>query len=665
MRYIRQTSIKTLAATTLMLPVLAFAFENTLQKEQLWLQEETFVISASKFKEDIKKTPASVTVIDADMIEKMGAQTLSDALRAVPGLWIHPTNWGINEIESRGIKTSFSEKVMILMDGHLLNFRGATAQYDQVNLDNVKRIEVVRGPASALYGDNAFTALINIITKDAKDIDGVEASIQGGSFNTKTFNLLFGKVYNDLSISGNINITQTDGYDPYIAADYFGRSGNADISGERQDLHLKLDYKGFYFMSHYMNKEKKPFLGIYHALAQKALLNYESFFVEAGYKTELSKNTFLHLRAYYDQNNPLINFEASPPGFPAPVYTEGMLRDQSWDISRKGVEIVGTYKGDNFVFVSGMLYEKQDMYDLFESQNFDPLTMAPYSEMVTLSKEWHSLNAIDRNIYAFYGELIYDLTKHLKLTLGARYDHFSEFGGTVNPRTGLVWEANANNIFKIMYGEAFRAPSFSEIYNVYDATTMAMKRPEFDPEKIKTVELGWQNSSLDRAEFKMTLFRNEITDLITYNNAYNNEGGLEVLGLEAEMKYNLGRGSFIVANYTYQEPQDDYDKALVSGISRHKAYVGLNYRINETYNLYVDANYRSEQARSEDDTQEPIEGMIIANATLLAKELWSDDLTLKFSINNLFNEKLYQTSAFYVDYPLPERSFMAELKYKF
>jgi len=656
--------------TVLTLPVLLFSnsFESTLQKEQLWLQEETFVISASKFKENIKKTPASVTVVDSDMIEKMGAQTLIDALRSVPGLGVHQSNMFTNEIESRGTKTWFSEKVLILLDGHSLNTLrngGATVQYDKIPLDNVKRIEVVRGPASALYGENAFTALINIITKDAKDINGIEASIKGGSFNSKTFNLLFGKVYGALSISGNINVTQTDGYDPYIASDALGNSGIADTSSKRKNMHFKMDYKGFYLMGQYSDREEGPYFGIANALNKNTLYNYESLFVEAGYKKDISKDISLHARAYYDKNTPNNTLEVFPAGFPAPIYPNGILANSSWESTKKGMEVVGTYRGDNFVFISGMMFEKQNIDKPTEIQNYDPLTMAPYPTMTLLPPELRSIAPVDREVYAFYGELIYEFSKSLKVSLGTRYDHFSDFGGTVNPRTGIVWEANENNIFKVMYGEAFRAPTFAELYNQNNPSIIG--NPNLNPEKIKTVELGWQNSSFKRADFTLTLFHNKITDIISLGNTnmYGNEGSLVVLGLESEIKYNLGRGSYILANYTYQEPKnDDYDKALLSGISKHTAYIGLNYRFNENYNLYIDANYKSEQLRSPSDTKAPIESMIIANATLLVKELIDDDLTLKFTINNLLDEKAYHTSSV-ADYPLAQRSFTAELKYKF
>ena len=145
-----------------LLPALVFpmlltanTFETTLDEEREWLEEETFVVSASRVKENIKKTAASVSVIDDKMIEAMGANTLLDVLRTVPGLGVHQSQLFVNEIESRGVKTWFSEKVLILLDASKPSRPrngGATLQYDTLNLQNVERIEVVRGPASALYG---------------------------------------------------------------------------------------------------------------------------------------------------------------------------------------------------------------------------------------------------------------------------------------------------------------------------------------------------------------------------------------------------------------------------------------------------------------------------------------------------------------------------------
>jgi len=647
--------------------VLANPLESTLDDERQWLDEETFVVSASRVKEDIKKTAASVTVIEAKMIEAMGANTLLDVLRTVPGLGVHQSQIYINEIESRGVKTWFSEKVLILLDGHSLNSLrngGATLQYDTINLENVERIEVVRGPASALYGENAFTALINIITKKAEDIDGTIASLKIGSYNTQSYNLLFGKVIDDISITANLNYVKSDGYKAYIAQDSIGNSGYTDPTTDKTSLHLNVESKGFYFMGQYTDRKEGPRFGVPKALNQRSLFNYKSYFVEAGYKKELSQTLFLHTRLYYDNSTPKNKVEFFPKGFPAPIYTDGILSISSIEEEKKGIEALVTYKQDKVTLISGMMYERQSLSNPREVQNYDPLTLAPFPTLIDLPEALRSIAEVDREVHSFYSELLYDVNEEIRVTLGGRYDHFSDFGGNFSPRGGVTWQVNDTNTFKFMYGEAFRAPTFAELYNRNNPAVVG--NPDLNPEKIKTFELSCINSDIDNTEIALTFFHNNLSDIITIDSTgqHLNNGDIKTQGLEAEVKYNLGRGSFIMANYTYQDPQNETTNAPMANVSRHKAYIGGNYRIDKMYNLYVDANYIGEQFRSTVDMREAVKSSIVANATLLMKDILLKDLKLRLSVYNLFDEQKYESSTPF-DYPLPERSFMAELTYKF
>ncbi|RLA69791.1 MAG: TonB-dependent receptor [Epsilonproteobacteria bacterium] len=657
-----------------LLPALVFpmlltanTFESTLDEEREWLEEETFVVSASRVKEDIKKTAASVTVIDEKMIEIMGANTLLDVLRTVPGLGIHQSQIFVNEIESRGVKTWFSEKVLVLLNGHSLNGLrngGATLQYDTINLENVERIEVVRGPASALYGENAFTALINIITKKAEDIDGTVASVKLGSYNTQSYNLLFGKKIDDVSIMANLNYVKSDGYKAYVAQDAIGNSGYTDPTTDKKSLNLNVESKGFYFMGQYTDRKEGPQFGAAKALGDRTLFHYESYFVEAGYKKELSDTFSLHTRVYYDNSKADNIVEVFPKGFPAPFFTDGVLAISSAEEEKKGVELLLTYKQDQVTLVSGMMYERQELNNPNEIQNYHPITLAPFPTLVELPEDLRSIAEVDRDVYAFYTELLYDVTDDVRLTLGGRYDHFSDFGDTFSPRGGVTWQANDTNTFKLMYGEAFRAPTFAELYNKNNPVLVG--NPNLNPEDIETFELNFINSDIDNTEIKLTLFHNYLSNLITVDGTghHVNSGNINTKGIEAEMKYNLGRGSFIMANYTYQDPQNETTNAPMPNVSEHKAYMAVNYRFDKTYNLYIDANYRGEQFRSIIDTREEVDSSIVANATLLLKDVFVEDLKLRLSVYNLFDEQVYDSSTPY-DYPLAQRSFMAELTYKF
>ena len=129
----------------------------------------------------------------------------------------------------------FQNVILVMVNGHPINegWRdAATFTHDTMILDNVKRIEVIRGPGSALYGANAFAGVINIITKEAEDVDGWELSARGGSYDTQQYNLLYGKTHNDLNVVFNYNYFNTHGYRDHI---------ERDVTVSSSLLHLRRD----------------------------------------------------------------------------------------------------------------------------------------------------------------------------------------------------------------------------------------------------------------------------------------------------------------------------------------------------------------------------------------------------------------------------------------
>jgi outer membrane receptor for ferrienterochelin and colicin len=137
--------------------------------------------------EEIKKAPASVTVITDRQIRQMGARSLTDVLnRAVPGIntYQNPGAWNIG---IRGRNNLDSNTILFMINNHPINEAftgGATWVHDTLIVDNIERIEILRSPGSALYGANAFVGVINIFTKKAEDIDGLELTVKGGSWET-------------------------------------------------------------------------------------------------------------------------------------------------------------------------------------------------------------------------------------------------------------------------------------------------------------------------------------------------------------------------------------------------------------------------------------------------------------------------------------------------
>jgi len=137
----------------------------------------------------VSKTPGIATVITAKEIHNMGARNLMDVLKMVPGIGISRNEQGFFMFDIRGISTVSSEKILLMIDGHSLNknYIGSGLKFiaDHLDVKNIRQVEVVRGPGSALYGTNAFVAVINVITKDTVELEGLEVFLTGGSFNTK------------------------------------------------------------------------------------------------------------------------------------------------------------------------------------------------------------------------------------------------------------------------------------------------------------------------------------------------------------------------------------------------------------------------------------------------------------------------------------------------
>ena len=180
------------------------------------------ITTASKQAESIEETPVPVTLITEDMLRSIGARTLKDALVAyVPGMTDIASNEEMN-VAMRGIYSSGQEKILIMLNGHRLNsYSTNTASPDfSISLEKVKQIEVLRGPASSLYGGVALTGVVNVITKEGSDMDGFMAKVSGGNYGQIRGDLLFGKHYLGMDIMSWASIYNAEGEKVHYGANW-------------------------------------------------------------------------------------------------------------------------------------------------------------------------------------------------------------------------------------------------------------------------------------------------------------------------------------------------------------------------------------------------------------------------------------------------------------
>jgi iron complex outermembrane receptor protein len=592
-----------------------------------------------------------------------------DVLKRIPGLGISINNIGIPIIEVRGVRTDFSEKVLLLKNGYAINNNivngGATTSHSNFLIDDIKRIEVVIGPGSALYGANAFVAVINIITKTAKDIDGTQVSLSLGDNETRKVNILTGQHVNNVDVAFNATFFDTDGHREFVESDSLTNSGEANDWNKNFEFGLNLDYSNFSFQGQYLKRESGAYIGIANALNDESEQDYSEYFLEIAYKNVLSEELTLS-QTLYNNNFKLDNFwEIFPEGFIS-IFPNGLLALSYITMETFGAEFQLEYTLNQHKLILGLLAEHQSIFDVGFKANYDPTSNAPLpSGFQDIYDTWPWISNEHRDLQAVYIQDIWDINSSLRLIVGSRYDHYSDVGGSFNPRTSLSWGFSDASTITISYGTAFRAPNFGELHNMNNP--LFVGNPDLNPEEIETYELSLGSQLSKRTEVRATMFKNNISELIELKSGtVNNAGHLEVNGLEFELNSRSHDGSSLGFNYTYQYAQDKDNGRRSSDIPMHIVNTAYTHRYSRFLSAYLGLNYRGKMPRSAGDNRSDTAEHATVDFALNIKSV-DKNTHIKLSIYNLFNEAYAdaaQAGTVSSDFPKPGRNFMFEVSQK-
>ena len=309
------------------------ASANSMSEEEELAQaygDESFVYIATGTRQLINKAPAAATVITAEQIANMGARTLSEALEAVPGMHvsrnrlqpIYTPTYGL-----RGILGDTSPHVLMMVNGvprTSVYLGNPDEQMVELPVDNIARIEVIRGPGSAIYGADAFAGTINIITKTAEDINGTKFGWRNGSFNSNDFWLQHGSHQGNLEIAAYLKIGQTDGSRRTIERDSVGRSGPVNLQHDDVDGQLDIAFDKYRWRSSYtLRSNMGTGVGIAGALDNNGRVRSERISSDFSWNDQnFAQDLSLAWQAAYMQlgntiTSPLMIYPAGiVPGFP-------------------------------------------------------------------------------------------------------------------------------------------------------------------------------------------------------------------------------------------------------------------------------------------------------------------------------------------------------------
>jgi outer membrane receptor for ferrienterochelin and colicins len=598
--------------------------------EQILDTEVTTVIGASKYQQELAEAPASVSIVTSDDIRRGGYRTLAEIINSVRSFYTS-YNRAYSFFGLRGFspKGDLGTRVLLLVDGHRLNdavFEHGPAGGDfPVDVDLIERVELIRGPGSSLYGTSAFLAVVNVITRNGRDLKGGELSASGGSFDAWT-----GRATGGANLAGGADLLFSGSYRDSAGQrqlkfpEYAASNGGIarGIDGENSwDLLTKVAWKEVSLLLLHQDRIK-----------QIPTASFGTIFNDPGEKTcdrhTLAGLNYAGQRGWADLNARLTynryEYNGDYPFDDAGVRT--LSRDRTvaeW----VGSDLFASKALGNHLLVVGM--EHRFQFNELQ-QNF---TATPVFQSV-LDDHHHSF------VQGYYLQDEFHVLKNLILNAGLRYDHYDSFGGTTNPRAALIWKPQDTTVLRLSYGEAFRAPNAFEQY--YGDGISQKGNPNLQPEKVRSAELNWDQFIGNNVKTTATLYYSRFSDLLEQvvdsdgQAVFVNQNRLESKGLELQAEGKWESGYSALLSYCYQNTRNlEAGQAVVnSPASLAKGSLTVPLPLKRS-SATLETVYASSRLNA---NGEKVDGAAIVNLTLLNRDL-VQGLDLSASVYNLFDTR--------------------------
>ena len=499
------------------------------------------VVTATRTEIEISDVPQSLSVITKEEIMNSPDRTIPEVIQRAAGVLI-TNNGPIGSLTSANIRGSEAGQVLIMIDGRRIN-DAQNAQFDLSNLpltkDEIERIEVLRGGASALYGADAMGGVINIITKAPTQEPYARVSSSFGRFGTQEYSLSHRWKPGSLGYGLFASRGRSDGYRPNSDYDSWVLGG---------ELYYDLPWKGELKVSA-RNTQKE--IGVPGTITfsdpddrQKDNLTQ----VDLNYRDKIGSTVTLNFRGW--QN---ISRQTYDPGTQGPNFGPSFLHK---NYATGGDLQVNSAIGNAHLLTGGL--------EAIEDRVNSTAT---------------GVHQATRGALYLQDEI--EVARPLTATLGLRYDYHSTYQDQINPRAGLLLRLPGEFRIRASVARSYRAPTFNDLY--WPANAFVAGNPNLQPEKAWSYELGGEKKFGDLAVFKVAGFYRDVTDLIRWAPGTDfvwrptNVQTAHIWGGETELIFYPWKGLAIPLNYSYLDPRDESTGEPITNKPKHIINAGVDY----------------------------------------------------------------------------------------
>lgn len=665
----------------------AFAAQEALDEYSL----DAVVVTATRTEMSVKEAPSAVEIVDSKKLEQTQAKTLHDALKGALGVNVFNDFQGRSNVSIRG---SESRHVLILVDGKRmggeLSYNSANAlDVDRIRMEDVEKVEIIRGPAGAMYGSDAIGGVINVITKtpnkNIAEINYEYGWYENGKGAGYKSNLYLQGAENNYSYKINAGLNKNRPYE-------VSEGNEANFYGKDQPLSLSVGYafdngnKLSFDVSrlkednqeHSFSSKVTPSM---HPMMPTTVTNKNGVVKNDNKRTDYaltySGNDNKHdwmFRAYksvYDKN---YTSQSREDKFKNGVLAESKVSNKFDTVKRT----LSTIEGKDTINLS----DKHKLTAGFEYRQDKSAGTRIKKNPAGMSNVHDAYDEAEINYLAAYVQDEIKPDAKWLVIPSVRYDHSDKFGSEITSQIGTTYNAADDVRVKAVIGQGYKTPTVNELYHYwemfpgawYNMGPMGMTlvegefyegNPDLKPEKSLSYELAIEKDWGEKATVHLGAFRNEVKDLIeTYRTGaftnstthpglaekdaikhYRNVPEAILQGVELYGSHRLGKDIYLNAGYTFLDAKDKTGNKRLSDRAKHQFTFGVSYQPENIYawdvsldlvsniNYYYRDNVRSTMANPVYDTKD----FTIAN--IMTSRHINKDTKIYLGIDNISNHQ--------------------------